>query len=65
VAFEFGQSIARHSIDAAALGEQIETEFGRNVRLELAMTAALVRSYPALKRGLGLNQACALTKLSV
>ncbi len=64
-AFVFGAAIAQHSGDAAALGDAIEAEWGRAVRLELAMTAATVRSYPAMKRGLGLAKACSATRLSV
>jgi len=29
------------------------------------MTAAMVRAYPAMKRGLGLTKACSLTPLEV
>ncbi len=64
-AFAFGQAIATQSADAITLGEAIESKFGRDARLELAMTAATVRSYPAMKRGLGLTTACALTRLEV
>jgi hypothetical protein len=65
VAFQFGRSIANQAPDACALGYAIEQSLGRTVRLELAMTASLVRGYPALKRGLGLSKACSATKLSV
>lgn len=64
-AFDFGQAIARHSDTAVALGEAIEASHGRAVRLELAMTAATVRAYPAMKRGLGLGQSCSLVQLKV
>jgi len=64
-AFDFGRAIARQSADAAVLGEQIEATHGRDVRLELTVAAATVRVYPALKRGLGLGQSCALTPLRV
>lgn len=64
-AFVFGAAIAQQSADAAALGDAIEAQYGRTVRLELAMTAATVRAYPAMKRGLGLTTACALTRLEV
>lgn len=59
-AFEFGQAVAQHSDEANTLGASIETKFGRTIRLELAMTAATVRVYPAMKRGLGLSKSCAL-----
>ena len=64
-AFDFGQAIARQSADAAALGDRIEATFGRIVRIELALTAATVRTFPAIKRGLGLGQSCALTPIAV
>ncbi len=63
--FEFGQSIARQEAEAFALGDLIEAKYGRIVRLELAMTAATVRAYPAMKRGLGLSKSCSLTKLAI
>jgi hypothetical protein len=64
-AFVFGAAIAKQSAEAFALGDAIEAEHGRDVRLELAMTAATVRAYPAMKRGLGLSKACAVTRLEV
>jgi hypothetical protein len=64
-AFVFGAAIAKQSGESASLGDAIEAQFGRTVRLELAMTVATVRAYPAMKRGLGLNTACALTRLEV
>lgn len=64
-AFDFGQAIARQSADALSLGDSIQAKHGRSVRLELAMTAATVRAYPGLKRGLGLTTSCSLTKLEV
>ncbi len=64
-AFVFGAAIAKQSAEAAALGDAIEGVWGRDVRLELAMTAATVRAYPAMKRGLGLTQSCSTTQLVV
>ena len=63
--FSFGRAIAAQSAEALTLGDQIEAKFGRTVRLELAMTAAMVRAYPAMKRGLGLTKACSITRLQV
>lgn len=63
--FEFGQAIARQQAEAFVLGDTIEARHGRTVRLELAMTAATVRTYPAMKRGLGLSKACSITRLEV
>ena len=64
-AFVFGAAIARQAAEAFALGDAIEASYGRTVRLELAMTAATVRAYPAMKRGLGLTRSCSITKLEV
>ena len=64
-AFVFGAAIAQQSAEALTLGDAIEAEWGRTVRLELAMTAATVRAYPAMKRGLGLTRSCSLTRLEV
>lgn len=63
--FDFGQAIARQQLEAFELGDAIEARFGRAVRLELALTAATVRAYPAMKRGLGLTRSCTLTKLEI
>ncbi|GAA0466607.1 hypothetical protein GCM10009096_04110 [Parasphingorhabdus litoris] len=65
LAFDFGQAIARQSAEADDLGLSIEQRFGRGVRRELAMAAAMVRAYPAMKRGLGMTTACSLTPLEV
>ena len=64
-AFDFGQAVAGHSADAVTLGDAIEASHGRATRLELAMTAATVRAYPALKRGLGFGKSCGLAPLVV
>lgn len=65
LAMDFGHAIATQGDDAFELGDRIEREFGHDVRLELAMGAATVRTYPAMKRGLGLTKACSLTPLQV
>jgi hypothetical protein len=64
-AFVFGAAIARQAAEAFTLGDAIEAQYGRTVRLELAMTAATVRAYPAMKRGLGLSKSCSVTPLQV
>tara|TARA_R110002124_G_scaffold130415_1_gene292300 strand:- start:136 stop:1071 length:936 start_codon:yes stop_codon:yes gene_type:complete len=65
LALQFGRAIGTQSAEAFELGDRIEAQYGRDVRFELAMTAALVRAYPAMKRGLGLTKACSLTPLEV
>jgi len=64
-AFDLGQAIARQSAEALMLGDSVEAKYGRTVRFELAMTAATVRAYPGMKRGLGLTTSCSSTKLEV
>lgn len=64
-AFDLGQAIARQSAEALRLGEAIEANYGRTARFELAMTAATVRAFPGMKRGLGLTTSCSITKLEV
>ena len=64
-AFNFARAIARQSAEASSLGDAIEAKHGRTVRLELAMTAATIRAYPGMKRGLGLSTSCSLTRLEV
>lgn len=63
--FDFGQAVATGSPEAFPLGDQIEAQHSRDVRFELAMSAAIVRSYPAMKRGLGLTKSCSLTPMEV
>ena len=65
LAFRFGEAIARGSADVDELGDAIESRFGRTIRIELTMAAAMVRAYPAMKRGLGLTKACSVTELSI
>lgn len=65
LALDFGRAVASQSAQAFDIGDQIEARHGRDVRLELAMAAALVRAYPGIKRGLGLSRACSLTPLRV
>jgi hypothetical protein len=64
-AFAFGQAIASKSPEAGALGDAIEAIHGRIARLELALTASLVRGFPGLKRGLGLAQSCSAIRLEI
>ncbi len=63
--FDFGQAVASGSPEAFTLGDQVEAQHSRDVRFELAMSAAIVRSYPAMKRGLGLTKSCSLTPMEV
>ena len=64
-AFAFGEAIASRDPACADLGDAIEARHGRAVRTELALSAASVRTYPALKRGLGYAQACSTVRLVV
>lgn len=58
-AFAFAQAIALSLPEVDELGAAIEARHGRAVRTELTFTAALARTHPAFKRGLGYAQSCA------
>lgn len=57
-AFAFAQAIARNAPEVNALGDAIEAQHGRAVRTELTFAAAIARSHPAFKRGLGYAKSC-------
>lgn len=61
LAYRFGRAVAAGEAEAGEVGDAIEARFGRGVRTELALAAATVRFYPAMKRGLGYARACELT----
>jgi alkylhydroperoxidase/carboxymuconolactone decarboxylase family protein YurZ len=64
-ALAFGRAIALSSPETDELGEAIETEFGRAVRVELTIAAATGRVHPAFKRGLGYAKSCAAHPLQL
>lgn len=64
-ALAFGRAIATCDPDAQMLGDALEARFGRIVRTECALAAAMVRTYPAFKRGLGLATSCSAVALKV
>ena len=63
-AFDFAQAIALQLLTVDELGEAIEAEYGRAVRIELTVAAATVRVHPAFKRGLGYARSCAVHKFA-
>ncbi|WP_416897813.1 MAG: hypothetical protein ACMVY4_20555 [Minwuia sp.] len=60
LATRLGDAIARNLPEAATLGDEAERRWGRAARVELSLAAAVSRIYPAMKRGLGLAQSCAI-----
>lgn len=64
-AYHFGEAVALGYAEGAALGELISTRHGPVVRDELALAVAMVRTYPALKRGLGIAQSCSAVPLKI
>jgi AhpD family alkylhydroperoxidase len=64
-ALAFGRAIARSLPETDVLGDAIEAEFGRTVRVELTIAAATGRVHPALKRGLGYAKSCAAHPLQL
>lgn len=59
-AFAFAQAIALQLPEAEELGDAIEDAYGRAVRTEVTVAAAMARIHPAFKRGLGYAQSCAV-----
>lgn len=57
-AFAFARAIALGLPEVEELGDAIEARHGRAVRTELTVTAALARTHPAFKRGLGFARSC-------
>lgn len=64
-AMAWGRALALGDPSAPALGEVIAARHGATVRDELALAAAMVRTYPALKRGLGLATSCSAVPLRI
>ncbi len=64
-AYAFGRAIALSLPETDALGDAIESEFGRAVRTELTIAAATGRVHPAFKRGLGYAKSCAVHPLQL
>lgn len=64
-AFEFAQAIARNAPEVNELGDAIEVQHGRAVRTELTFAAAIARTHPAFKRGLGFAKSCSAVPLEV
>lgn len=64
-AYAFGRAVALGQPEAGPLGEALAARHGTAVRDELALTVAMVRTYPALKRGLGIAQSCSVVPLKV
>lgn len=64
-AFEFAQAIAFSRPEVGELGDAIEAQYGRAVRTELTFAAALARTHPAFKRGLGFAKSCSAVPLRV
>lgn len=64
-AYAFGRAVALGLPEAGPLGEALAARHGPAVRDELALTVAMVRTYPALKRGLGIAQSCSAVRLKI
>ena len=64
-ALAFGRAIALSLPETDQLGDAIEAEWGRAVRIELTIAAATGRVHPAFKRGLGYAKSCAAQPLQL
>lgn len=64
-AMAWARAVALNDPSAMALGGMIAARHGEAVRDELALAVAMVRTYPALKRALGLAQSCSAMPLKI
>jgi alkylhydroperoxidase/carboxymuconolactone decarboxylase family protein YurZ len=64
-AYLFGRLVASGEPMEAALRDRIESRFGTDGLVDLSLAAAVVRIFPALKRGMGYAQSCSLTEVSL
>lgn len=64
-AYAFGRAVALGHPDSSVRGSAIAIRHGTAVRDELALSVAMVRVYPALKRGLGIPQSCSAVPLKI
>jgi len=64
-AYDFGRAVALGLPESVVRGSAIAIRHGPALRDELALTIAMVRVYPALKRGLGIAQSCSAVPLKI
>jgi hypothetical protein len=63
--FCFGRVVCENDPMMLEKGAAIEARFGRKGLVDLAMTVALARFYPTLKRALGHSRSCALVEVAI
>jgi alkylhydroperoxidase family enzyme len=63
--YRFGRAVSVGGADIDALRERLEADLGRAAVVELVYAISMARVYPALKRGLGYGQSCAVVKIAV
>lgn len=59
---DFAIAVANNTENQDPLREQVQSQWGREVLIELSMAIATSRVYPALKRGMGYARSCKLLK---
>jgi hypothetical protein len=63
--FCFGRVVSENDPMLLEKGAALEAKFGRKALVDLAMTVALARFYPTVKRALGHARTCAEARVSV
>lgn len=63
--FCFGRVVSENDPMLLEKGAAIEARFGRKALVDLAMTVALARFYPTVKRALGYSRSCSATEIEI
>jgi hypothetical protein len=64
LAYQFGGAVAANTAELEDLRVRLEERIGREALVDLALGAAMVRIYPAFKRGLGYARSCRLVRVT-
>jgi len=63
--WRYARAVVEADPEAAALGDAVADEIGRDGLVELALAIATVRVFPTMKRALGYARSCSLTPLAL
>jgi hypothetical protein len=61
----FGRVVSENDPMLLEKGAAVEARFGRKALVDLALTVALARFYPTVKRALGHSRSCAATAIEI
>ncbi|MBP3957193.1 hypothetical protein J8F10_18180 [Gemmata sp. G18] len=63
--YRFTEAVAENSGNEAEYRDRLQSVFGEEAMVELALAIALCQTFPILKRGLGHAKSCSLVKVDV